>query len=520
MDIFVKINKLKQEIDSKSKKVFEITFLTGFFCHLFVMVGHYPCFSGIYSFISDFSGCFKEGRWMQVVLGRLEGNTTVPMYIGLIALLFWSLSVVLIVSIFNIKDKTLITVLSMVFVSFPVIASMNNYMYMWDAFAMACFWSCLGVYYWNQDQGIYKTIVSCLCFILSIASYQAVFAFAMVLIAYATCIDLLCGKEVNKTLKKAVHGAISSIVAVICWNIITNIILLIRGEIYRDKITVTLVNIVYGIRKAYEAFCWFLADGFVFNTLTRRILLITMIMISFLYCVGIWKENYKCNDKKIIRIIVIAISVLMYPILAGYAYVAVPDTTIVARLGFANIIIFISPFILCDRFRVFQENENEKKEGLLVTSVMSFAVCIVGVLAINMFFVIDNSAYMSAFQTYEKEYSLALRIVDRVECRPDYIEGMRVRLVEDGQCNYYNGISWEGDIDQFINGMAQSGNINMADGNNMGKFISQFIQTDMNIGWVEVEPEFIDSLECWPSDKCIGVDENGVMVVKFECAGY
>ena len=64
---------------------------------------------------------------------------------------------------------------------------------------------------------------------------------------------------------------------------------------------------------------------------------------------------------------------------------------------------------------------------------------------------------MSAYLNYEKEYSLALRIVDRIENTPGYHHGMKVGIVNSNDFDIYDG-NTSNMLAEYIPMMEQYGN--------------------------------------------------------------
>ena len=126
--------------------------------------------------------------------------------------------------------------------------------------------------------------------------------------------------------------------------------------------------------------------------------------------------------------------------------------------------------------------------------------------------VIDNIAYMNAHMQYEKEYSLMVRVVDRIENTEGYEPGMPVMImIRNGYKQLYGG-TLEAELDQYIPGMEQRGWGYLSTPEGIVHFIDEFIQTDMNITWVEVDEEMLEEMRVWPSNECILVRDGKLYV--------
>lgn len=136
-----------QEVDSLISQIrkwggheaecgFISTFICGCLIHLFVYVNHLPTYSGLNLFENDGSWHALEGRWFAAILERATSRVTIPFLLGMMSLLFWSLSFAVIVKTFNLKSRSAIILASTIYISFPTVATLNCFLYTSHCFAI------------------------------------------------------------------------------------------------------------------------------------------------------------------------------------------------------------------------------------------------------------------------------------------------------------------------------------------------------------------------------------------------
>ncbi len=110
------------------------TLLFGLFCHgtgLFNKLSHQDDIANLFGF----GATITSGRWMLHLLSWLEGllfgtgNTSLPLYNGLVSILCVGAVCVLLVDLFKIQNHVYCMLLGCVMISFPVITALFSYMF-------------------------------------------------------------------------------------------------------------------------------------------------------------------------------------------------------------------------------------------------------------------------------------------------------------------------------------------------------------------------------------------------------
>lgn len=501
-----------KKFDKECRFAFIATFLVGFICHGFAFTGYYPNFGSLGVLIKRGSGLFKESRWVSAALAILDGKAAMPFLLGAFSLVFWALSVVCIIRIFDMHSKSAIVLTAACFVCSPVVASMNSFIYMADAFAASTFFACAGALCYKNvrnEKNLKDMCLGIICLICCIATYQPALSVALIIIFIRVGIDTVEEDSLKAIWTGIGKALVMVVLSVAGWYLCDTII---HKLLHIESVVSSMsFNPFAGILSCYKGFVWFIFTGTFMSRLPGRIIVfadIIFVVVMLICRAKVLKEK----NLSIVRCIMILGLIALSPIAANYTFIAMPDTAVVCRLFVAEIFFFLLPVIICSKWgEEFAANADPDS----IYRYMCIGVTIFAVGTTIFFMEVDNTAYMSAHLKYEKDYSLATRIVDRIESHPEYEKGMPVMIYVGAEYIYGSQIG-TGDLDQFIQGMNQQGGQLMYNLTGYTNFIDLFIQNNLNIEWHDINQisqDGIDKMERWPSNDCILV-EDGVMYIR------
>lgn len=509
LELDKRFRKLSEIIGDEGKLAFFTCFFVGLVCHMFVFVGHYPAYSGLNLFVNEGNVQLLEGRWLAALLMRINGKVTLPFLTGAFSLIFWSLANAVVIRLFEIKSKISIILISCIFVSFPVIAEMNYFLYMAECYAVSAFLGCLGVLFWQKGSSAANNVAGVLCFTLCIASYQAELSLAMVLIFILVALKAIEGYQLKKIVTDALRAAIMLVVSLGLWYAVFKLYLLVfEIDSYRS-IAVDSSSILEGIRKSYSGTDWFWRIGTFFALPSGRLVTLFTIVDTFLLGSIVFLYFQKTNVReRATRAFFVVVLVSLFPIVANYAFVVSPDEVMTYRQFLAHVFVFIMPLILCDKY--CEELSSWKSKVVQnVISLQKRVTVVMAVVTTVFFCVICNTGYMNSYLQYEREYSLAVRLTDRIELTPGYYPGMGVVLIQTDEYNTYGG-NVVNLVGEYIPGMEQRGYGIMHNPTGMQNFMNQFIHTRIAFISGSVSEEILDVLDVFPASNCTVV-ENGVL---------
>ena len=128
----------RNKIKNTWKIAFVSAFVIGLLIHLPVMLSDIPNHDGLSSMYFD-QNMITSGRWFLTVACGFSSYFTIPWVIGLIGMLWLSLSSVVLTETMELEDPLTIIGVSGLLVSFPALASTFAYVFTMDGYMMALF---------------------------------------------------------------------------------------------------------------------------------------------------------------------------------------------------------------------------------------------------------------------------------------------------------------------------------------------------------------------------------------------
>ena len=183
--------------DKTSRNIFLYTFICGLMAHGFVFFNKLAWHDELqHGFRLSASRVMALGRWLRAGLGwivaKLFGdyNLSLPWVHGLISVFFISLSVLLIIRLFHIKEKAYQILVAGLLVSFPVVASTFGYMFTAPYYFIALFLSVWAVYLTYRMKNVWGLILGAGLICSSMAIYQPYVGVAVSLFVILLIIDI------------------------------------------------------------------------------------------------------------------------------------------------------------------------------------------------------------------------------------------------------------------------------------------------------------------------------------------
>lgn len=168
---------LKEEIDRCRFKWISCSVL------VFSVIAHLFRYTNT-AFNADSLGVFRgggdivkqiaRGRWLQPVYLFIRGQVTAPYLNGLLATLYLTVSIVLMVKILEIRNRLSILVLCGLFTVAPSITITNAAFVPWsDIFMLSLLFSMISGYFLTKETGRIRYLIGGVFLILSLSLYQA-----------------------------------------------------------------------------------------------------------------------------------------------------------------------------------------------------------------------------------------------------------------------------------------------------------------------------------------------------------
>lgn len=357
------------------------------------------------------------GNW-EIMLGRFGIKFVDMMRFGLvnkfiiilICLLFLSLSTIIIIKTFKIKNKILIFLLSTLIAVAPQFTETYMFIYCADAYCLAFLLATLAVFFLEKakNKKIYY-VLSCICTIIVCSLYQAYLGVligeTIILLIY----QLLNNKEIKEILIKFFKYMLTIFIGILLYYITLKIIIStmdISLASYKGANSLginTILSLPNTILQTYKDFFkFFFTNEIINNSYYKRIKINAIIFaISFIGLIFILIKNE--YNKKGIRILLLSLLIAIYPIGIAIMNIIAPTTTInlVTGPGLITTIILV--------ILIYKKLNDSVFENLIKY------VLIITMLILMLTFILENTyTYMDRQQTYINYYTISNDIYSKV----------------------------------------------------------------------------------------------------------
>ncbi len=172
------------KIEWRQKWTFAICILTVLVTHLYMFTNKLPNHDDVNRLIVGDTDEVKiqHGRWAGIIFDRVSGSSvSIPYVTGIISVLAFAGTAVVLVSLFRIEHKVSIAFLCGLLSTFPVSAGIFMYGYIADVYFISMFLAVWGVWFLTRD-GLLGNIGGLVLLTLSCGCYQAFWCFGIALL--------------------------------------------------------------------------------------------------------------------------------------------------------------------------------------------------------------------------------------------------------------------------------------------------------------------------------------------------
>lgn len=406
----------KNKIRSEWKLGFFASFIIGLFTHIYKFVNYLPNHDALYNVYCD-QNMISLGRWLLAPACMFSSFFDLPWITGLIAVVFISLSVVVIIEIFEIINPVAIILVSGITVTFPAITESFFYEYTSDGYMLAMLVASCAVLAVKKGRTyVGKILVPLLCVCCSCAIYQAYAAYAAVLLLCYLIFVILTGENTAGQLLKWLGRQVLIFAGgLLLYYVIWKILLRAEGISVSGyegidnvgKIDAGLPGLALSqtIKEFVQFFVKWDIRKYGFNTWIVLGILFLLVFAAGIVISILKTELYK--KKALIALLIL--SVLSVPFAAFMWFFASYGVIYNIRMEQSLCLLYILTIVLYDRFAGVRP---ANAAAILV------ALCIVeNALVANIYYHYMNLAY-------EKGYATAMEV------------SSRIHMIDDGSAKY------------------------------------------------------------------------------------
>lgn len=508
------------EVIKKIKVQYKITFLSTI---VFGVLSQGMGFFNKFSFHDDIGGGFSTlgatitpGRWMLEILSKLEllvfgdGHFSLPLFNGIISIIYIGIVACLFVSLFEINNKVLCLSVGGILVVFPTITGMFAFMFTVPSYMFSLLIGVYGAYLICKNNNWLKIIIGIILMSCSIGIYQAFIP--VLLCTFVIYLIKYCSEHCDDTkeiLKKALIILISFIGSMVLYFVINKIALSIIdaqlttyqgiNNMGQDSILDYLYRILY----AYGRF-FILSDESKYNVYysnTRYVyylIMIIVVILMLLLFIKILKTN------KLSSFILLTLFGLM-PLASNFIFVMVAPENVHALMVYGQVMLFILAIMLFD-------NDLVEKSIISYLSIVGITLLL---LICVMFTRFDNQCYLKAEFNQEEAISYFTTLITRIKSTENYDDELPISFIFiDGSHIVDKSLYTLENLDYIKLYPYDAG---------LYEYVNNYEWKTFMKRWCGYAPEIVDgtdlenneevlSMSCYPDDGSIKVVNNRVVV--------
>ncbi|PYF07580.1 glucosyltransferase domain-containing protein [Ureibacillus chungkukjangi] len=429
------ILKIKEKIPYEWKLAFCTSVIIGLLTHIYVFTNRLPNHDGLLNIYGS-QAKVTSGRFFLGPASGLSSYFDLPWVIGLFSILFLALTAVCIITIFEVKKRISIVLISGIVVTFPSVSATFSYMFTADGYMLGALFSSIAVLLTKKYKlgFLYGAIFLC----LGVGIYQANLSVAMALLTIWLMHEILFKAPTIKNLGKNILRSgllvgIGMLLYLVVYKIYTGLFE-VKMTSYQglDKVGgLSIHDIPMRFNDITEQLKVFFFRGFYFYQEVNllEILNLGIVIITIVWSIIILiKRNI---IKNFIQTIIFILLFISLPISYYIVYFVSPTTFYHMLMIFSISTIYIYLVLLYESIDV-----NGK---LLIEKIASWVTVLLLALTIYNFSLIANINYMNMELRYEKSISFANRVLNRVEQLENYNDIEKISVV--GKISLYSELT-------------------------------------------------------------------------------
>lgn len=489
------------------KLPFFSSLIFGLIAHMFVITNKLPNHDDVI-YLFGKGATVSSGRWGLELLRQVIPDYSMPWLHGITSLILLSVSICIIVELFQLRSSLAQILLSALIISFPSQVGTFCYMYTSSSYAVA-FLLCVLTAREAAKGSWQRWLVSALLFTLMLSIYQAYLAITASLMILLLIQELLtCGSE-NRALPVLKRGLLF-------------VAILVAGfELYRLTITVSLAlfgdSVNQYSNEAKEMAPSFpgsilVAYRFFFFNLTSRYNMIVVSKVSRIihfFCLGLAALGIVISQvraKNPLNSLLLVFCLVMLPLSICCLYIAFYWNTIHTLVLYSYFTLYLLAILAIEQF----------PSPVLCLSRDLLYTALAVIVGINICFA--NRCYLKLFLEYENAYSLATSLVTQIRSLPGYRPEDKVVLFPTAgdALHFAPEFGTEEEAEHDLMGIQSQ----LLTGYTEADFISRYIGAEMNVvdfkeATHEITDRDWDRMPVYPAEGSVKRVEDGLVFVKF-----
>ena len=392
----------------KHKWDFLIAVISIFLVHFTKMTHYLPNWDNMYAVSMHPEGMTALGRWLSGVATAIFTSSYDLQWVsGIVSTLFLASTMCLLIDLFDIKNKILSVIATVVLVTFPSITGAFMYIQWTASYMCALFMAVLAVYLVVKNNSKWNMVICPLLICLSLAIYQIYVLFAIACVVCYFAIELMTSENKLKDYKNKIFNFIGTIiVGFIVYYLINTIVLWcldisVSNQDYQGVGSVAFLGIK-GLYKAalktIEYFVKFIIGGSAFSVYS----LINLLTMAGFVALTVWALIKKCNRNIYFKLSIVALFIAVIPITYFYLFLS-KGIKYHSIMTIGLYFIYLSFIVLLDKYHINLKNYLYKTAAVVLSLVCFYN------------FINTNIAYKQLEMSYERTYFEVCEVVQFID---------------------------------------------------------------------------------------------------------
>lgn len=509
----------KEKIKKEYKIAFFVTFVVTLLIHIYKFTNNLPNQDSIFNYYHD-QNILYSGRWFLSLACGIGSYFDLPWINGFLSCVYISLTAVVLVAIFKIKNPIAIFLIGGLLASSPATTETFQFEYTADGYMLAMLLATLAVYLARiEEKRISRIIISIILISLSCASYQAYIPYALMLVLCQFIEILINNKhKLNDSLKwlgrQFIIYFISLIFYYVIWKILLSVFEVEATSYYGisnfGNISFDLIkNGIFGVVKTF--YYYFFQYAFIgknsINTYNVLNIIFTLFMVCIFISISIKEKFYKRKATFILYFLAI---IMFIPCGSMIHFVSdISFGNYFARMLQGYTILFVFVTILFEKWgKSLSKN--------------AFAVLILIIIFNNA--LMANISYYCMDLSYERTYGEALEMMIRINEVTDGKENINEMVVvgnkvREAEYRYYdfekNDVTTTGSLD-IVMRMAKK--TLLFDPDHVRLFLANTFDLQYYMSWDQnYRDSFLDrsdvqKMGVWPAKDSIAIIDDKLII--------
>lgn len=399
------LSRLRSAIRPEWTITFFSALVFGLAAHFYKLTNWLPNWDSLV-FRYDAQDMLHFGRYFLSLACGFSSYYDLPWLNGLLSLLLLACAAAVIADLFQFHEKVPLVLTGALVAVFPTVTSTLSYNYVADGYCLALLLACLSARFFTRS-GKFSFFAGAACLWISVGIYQAYITLTITLLLLFLLDDLLFGtRSVSHSLRSAGRFLAGGVLAGAVYLVVLKLLLWAAGTQLSDYQSIDSVGSSFQLSTSvYQCTVRFIKFFLDYRQGIGAWFLLNLLLLALLAVFVLSALVQQHLHREPARLVLVLVYLAALPFGASALYFLDPfvDYHNLMTMGYC---VFYLAFVL------FYEHLNERPR---FSALKNWSILLVGSAVVFNCIVLANVCYHLAQLSYERSYSIAIRMADRIE---------------------------------------------------------------------------------------------------------